>query len=84
MTPVKYECGIKQVASVLIIVKNWENSGTEKIGLVTPTPEQAVDHALKWSVKLDPIMPTLRYINVVKKREKWSHLQGFIDKPVVD
>ena len=42
VTPVKYDCGIKQVASVLIIVKNWENSGAEKIGLVTPTPASSL------------------------------------------
>ena len=38
VTPVKYECDIAQVTSVFIILKNWENNGTEKIGLVTPTP----------------------------------------------
>ena len=39
VTPVKYEHDIIQVSIVLIIVKNWENNGTEKIGLETPTSE---------------------------------------------
>ena len=38
-TPVKYECDIMNVTCVLIILKNRVNNGTEKIGLVTPTPE---------------------------------------------
>ena len=38
VTPVKYERDVIQVTSVLIILKNWENNGTEKICLVTPTP----------------------------------------------
>ena len=38
-TPAKYELDIIQVTIVFIIPKNWENNGTEKIGLVTPTPE---------------------------------------------
>ena len=38
VTPAKYELDIIQVTTVLIIRKNWENNGTEKIGLVTPTP----------------------------------------------
>ena len=42
VTPVKYELDIIQVTTVLIIQKKWENNGTEKIGLVTPTP------ALHW------------------------------------
>ena len=36
--PAKYEPDIIQVTTVLIIRKKWENNGTEKIGLVTPTP----------------------------------------------
>ena len=36
VTPVKYERDIKQVTSVLVMLKKWENNGTEKIGLVTP------------------------------------------------
>ena len=38
VTPDKYELDIIQVATVFIIRKNWENNGTEIIGLVTPTP----------------------------------------------
>ena len=38
VTPAKYELDIIQVTTVLIIRKKWENNGTEKIGLVTPTP----------------------------------------------
>ena len=38
VTPAKYELDIIQVNTVLIIRKKWENNGTEKIGLVTPTP----------------------------------------------
>ena len=40
VTPAKYELDIIQVTAVLIIRKKWENNGTEKIGLVTPTPGQ--------------------------------------------
>ena len=39
MTPVKYEHDIQQVTGALTIVKNQENNGTQKIGLVTPTPD---------------------------------------------
>ena len=42
VTPAKYELDIIQVTTVLIIRKNWENNGTEKIGLVTPTPGWAL------------------------------------------
>ena len=38
VTPAKYELDIIQVTTVFIIRKNWENNGTEKVGLVTPTP----------------------------------------------
>ena len=38
MIPVKYKRDIIHVTSVLIILNNWENKGTEYIGLVTPTP----------------------------------------------
>ena len=38
VTPAKYELDAIQVTTVFIIRKNWENNGTEKIGLVTPTP----------------------------------------------
>ena len=38
VTPAKYELDIMQVTTVVIIRKKWENNGTEKIGLVTPTP----------------------------------------------
>ena len=38
VTSVKHELDIIQVTNVFIILKNWENNGTEKIGLVTPTP----------------------------------------------
>ena len=34
MTPVKYERDIIQETNALIILKNWENNGTEKIGFV--------------------------------------------------
>ena len=37
-TPVKYECDIEWVTSVVTKVKNLETNGTEKIGLVTPSP----------------------------------------------
>ena len=47
VTPAKYELDIIQVTTVLIIRKKWENNGTEKIGLVTPTPGSDKD-----SVKL--------------------------------
>ena len=40
LTPAKYEIDIIQVTIVLIIKKNWENNGIEKIGLVTPTPDE--------------------------------------------
>ena len=36
VTPVKYERDSIQFNNVLIILKNWEINGTEKIGLVTP------------------------------------------------
>ena len=36
VTPVKYERDITGVTSVLMILKNRENNGTEKISLVTP------------------------------------------------
>ena len=36
----KYELDVIQVTTVFIIRKNWENNGTDKIGLVTPTPGQ--------------------------------------------
>ena len=39
VTPVKYEFDIIQLMSVLIILKNWENNGTEKITWVTPTSQ---------------------------------------------
>ena len=39
LTPAKYELDIIQVTTVFIIRKNWENKGTEIIGLVTHTPE---------------------------------------------
>ena len=38
VTPAKYELDIIKVTTDLIIQTNWENNGTEKIGLVTPTP----------------------------------------------
>ena len=38
VTPAKYELDIIQITTVFIIRKNCENNGTEKIGLVTPTP----------------------------------------------
>ena len=37
VTPAKHELDIMQVTTVLIIRENWENNGTEKFGLVTPT-----------------------------------------------
>ena len=40
-TPVKYERDIIQITSDFIILKNWENNRTEKIGLVTSTPAGA-------------------------------------------
>ena len=39
LTPAKYELDIIQVATDFIIRKNWENNGTEKIGVVTLTPD---------------------------------------------
>ena len=49
VTPAKYELDIIQVTTVFIIRKNWENNGTEKIGLVTPTPGRATSHStLSW------------------------------------
>ena len=38
VTPAKYELDIIQVTIVWSFEKKWENNGTEKIGLVTPTP----------------------------------------------
>ena len=38
VTPVKYELDIIQLICVLIILKNWENNGTEKISIVTHNP----------------------------------------------
>ena len=40
VTPAKYKRDIIQVTIVLLIQKNCENNGTEKIGLVTPTLER--------------------------------------------
>ena len=37
VTLAKYEIDIIQVTTVLVIRKKWENNGTKKIGLVTPT-----------------------------------------------
>ena len=48
VTPAKYELDIIQVTTVFIIRKKWENNGTEKIALVTPTP------ALYQTVKCRP------------------------------
>ena len=42
VTPAKYELDIIQVTTVFIIRINCENNGTEKIGLVTPTPAPEV------------------------------------------
>ena len=39
VTPAKYEHDIIQVTIVSIIWKKWENNGTEKIGLITPTSD---------------------------------------------
>ena len=39
VTPAKYELDIIQVTIVLIIRKILKNNGTEKIGIVTPTPD---------------------------------------------
>ena len=36
VTPAKYELDIIPVTAVLFIQKNWENNGTDEIGLVTP------------------------------------------------
>ena len=41
VTPAKYELDVVQITIVLIIWKKWENNGTEKIDLVTPTPGDA-------------------------------------------
>ena len=35
-----FELDIIQVTTVLIVQNKWENNGTEKIDLVTPTPDQ--------------------------------------------
>ena len=45
VTPAKYELDIIQVTTVFIIRKNWENNGTEKIGVVTPTPGSLNSHS---------------------------------------
>ena len=37
VTPAKYELDTIQVTTVFIIRIKWENNGTDKIGLVTPT-----------------------------------------------
>ena len=52
VTPDKYELDIIQVTTVLIIRKNWENNGTEKIGLVTPTPVMYIN-VLSFSVLIE-------------------------------
>ena len=36
---VKYKRAIQQLTSVLTMLKNLENNGTEEIGLETPTPD---------------------------------------------
>ena len=46
VTPAKYEPDIVQVTTVLVIRKKWENNGTEKISLVTPTPGIEVDYTI--------------------------------------
>ena len=42
VTPAKYELDIVNVTTVFMLRKNWENNGTEEIGLVTPTRESTV------------------------------------------
>ena len=44
VTPAKYELDIIQVTIDFIIPKNWENNGTEKIGLVTPSLDASSIH----------------------------------------
>ena len=41
VTPVKYERDVVQVTNLSVILRKWENNGTEEIGLVTPTPDCA-------------------------------------------
>ena len=40
--PGKYERDIIRATSVLVILENRDNNGTEKISLVTPTPEHQI------------------------------------------
>ena len=44
VTPVKYESDIICVTRALIIMENQENNGTEKVALVTPTPDRICIH----------------------------------------
>ena len=37
-TPVEYKRDIQWLTYAFSMLKNWENSGAEKIGLITPTP----------------------------------------------
>ena len=48
--PAKYKRDIQQLTFVLTITENVENNGTERIGLVTPTP---VSLHVRW--KYDPL-----------------------------
>ena len=48
VTPAKYELDIIKVTTVFMIRKNWENNGTEKIGLVTPTPGVITQSKISW------------------------------------
>ena len=36
--PDTYGCDVQYVTSVLMIINNWENTGMDEIGFVTPTP----------------------------------------------
>ena len=62
-TPAKYKLDIIQATTVLIIRKNWENNGTEKIGLVTPTPDHVYNK------------PTNRFLRarlIIFYEKKWT------------
>ena len=63
VTPAKYELDISQLTIVLVIPKKWENNGTEKIGLVTPTPGLLDGKPLKpWINHSDHSLRVVLYI----------------------
>ena len=66
MRSVKYEHDILRVTGILMILKNWENNGTEEIGLVTPTPDLD-GRALHFELR---IFSHIIYSDSVGRREK--------------